>query len=163
MQVSGTWSSFSIGANSTCAIKSSDSSLWCWGYNSSGQVGDGTTTTRTSPVQIGTSAWSSVHVGGAIACGIRTAGTAWCWGNNSSQQTGTNSVTSNRITSPTQLTTSTLLAGTAWVDIRPTAAGVSTCGLRNDATNGSLYCWASNSYGSVGDPNFGKYFTPVGG
>ena len=54
------------------------------------QVGDGTTTNRSTPVQIGAGAqWSAVSGGGAHACALQSNGTLWCWGRNLDYQLGT--------------------------------------------------------------------------
>lgn len=75
-----TWSLVSAGENHVCGIKT-NGTLWCWRLNSYGEVGDGSTTQHTSPVQFGAAAtWSSVNPGKQHTCGTRTDGTLWCWG-----------------------------------------------------------------------------------
>jgi len=61
-----------------CAIKA-DSSLWCWGTNDHGQIGDGTMEDSTEPKKIG-SGWAKVAIGVCHTCGIKKDGTLWCWG-----------------------------------------------------------------------------------
>ena len=78
---------FSAGAYHTCAIKT-DGSLWCWGYNYYGQLGDGTNTDRDTPVQIMSSGVSSVALGNSHTCAIKTDGFLWCWGYNNYGQLG---------------------------------------------------------------------------
>ena len=63
------------------AIKS-DGTLWGWGANANGQLGDGTTTQRTSPVQIGSAIWVDISVSSSNSMGIKTDGTLWGWGLN---------------------------------------------------------------------------------
>src|SRR5262249_5110439 len=71
----------------TCATKL-DNSLWCWGDNSYGAVGDGTTTDRHSPVQILT-AVSAVAAGGLRnTWAIKTDKSFWCWGDDEYGQVG---------------------------------------------------------------------------
>jgi alpha-tubulin suppressor-like RCC1 family protein len=77
----------SAGGYHTCAIKQ-DGSLWCWGANWSGQLGDGTYTSRNTPVQIMSSGVSSVALGYAHTCAVRTDGSLWCWGYNEYGQLG---------------------------------------------------------------------------
>ncbi len=66
-----------------------DGTLWGWGYNGSGQLGDGTTTDRTSPTQIGSSTnWSRVRAGEFHTVGIKSDDTLWAWGGNGYSQVG---------------------------------------------------------------------------
>jgi alpha-tubulin suppressor-like RCC1 family protein len=66
--------------STVCAVLS-DGSVWCWGYNSSGEVGDGTTTHTSTPHSVlGLSQARSVSVGADQACAIKQDGTVWCWG-----------------------------------------------------------------------------------
>ena len=63
---------------SSCAV-TTDTSLYCWGENLFGEVGDGTTTPRTDPVLVGTG-YRVVRVFFGLACAIRTDDTVACWG-----------------------------------------------------------------------------------
>lgn len=100
------WKSVSAGGYShTVAIKT-DGTLWAWGYNWYGQLGDGTTSGTTFPIQIGTATdWASVSAGGTHSVAIKTDGTLWAWGGNYWGQLG-DGTTTNR-TSPTKIGTST--------------------------------------------------------
>jgi alpha-tubulin suppressor-like RCC1 family protein len=72
----------------TCGLTTS-SALFCWGSNSSGQLGDGTTTRRLTPVAVSTTErFTTLTAGGAHTCGVATGGTALCWGSNLSGQLG---------------------------------------------------------------------------
>jgi alpha-tubulin suppressor-like RCC1 family protein len=75
----------------SCALIG-DGTARCWGYNSSGQLGDGTTTTRTdrsTPVAVsGLSGATAIATGGYHTCALIGDGTARCWGNNSNGQLG---------------------------------------------------------------------------
>jgi hypothetical protein len=75
------------GGHHTCAIKT-NGSLWCWGYNWYGQLGDGTNTSRNTPVQIISSGVSYVAAGGRHTCAIKQDGSLWCWGDNYYSQLG---------------------------------------------------------------------------
>ena len=67
-----TWSSVSAGWSHTAAVKT-DGTLWAWGLGTSGQVGDNTATTRSSPVQVGAlTTWSSVSAGGDHTTAVKT-------------------------------------------------------------------------------------------
>ena len=80
--------------------------LWAWGTNTYGQVGDGTTTTRFAPVQVGTATtWKLARAGGGHTLALRTDGTLWSWGLNLKGQLG-DGTTTNR-SSPAQVGTGT--------------------------------------------------------
>jgi hypothetical protein len=109
----------------TCAIKQ-DGSLWCWGRNDYGQLGDGTYSGKSTPVQI-TSGVSSVALGGYHTCAVKIDGSLWCWGDNSSGQLGDGTNTSKN--TPVQIT-----SGVSSVAL----GGYHTCAVKID---GSLWCW----------------------
>ena len=75
------------GTFDTCAIKSDDT-LWCWGSNEFGNLGDGTTTGSLVPVEVPIGSVSAVAMGFDHACAIKTDGTLWCWGRNDGGQLG---------------------------------------------------------------------------
>ncbi len=121
----------------TCAV-AGDGSLWCWGANESGQLGDGSTTRRLRPVQVGSGLdWVAVTAGNYHACGLKIDGSLWCWGRNRERQAGSSS--GERITVPT------LVDGGPWRQV--SAGAAHTCGLREA---GSLWCWGDNTYGQLG-------------
>lgn len=65
-----------------CGIKTTGD-LWCWGDNTQGLVGDGTTSPASSPELVARGGWSSVSLARSQACGIRWGGELWCWGQSS--------------------------------------------------------------------------------
>jgi alpha-tubulin suppressor-like RCC1 family protein len=76
------------GAQHTCALVT-DGSTFCWGQNLYGQLGDGTTENRASPVRVsGDVSLSRIHAGGALTCGLTTGGEEYCWGLNQDGQLG---------------------------------------------------------------------------
>lgn len=82
------WTMVSAGAAHVLAIKS-DGSLWAWGNNAVGQLGDGTTTTRYFPKQIGSDTdWVYCSAGSASSAAIKSDGSLWTWGSNQSGQLG---------------------------------------------------------------------------
>ena len=94
------WNSVSIGGyNSTTPrnfvlATKTDGTLWSWGYNISGQLGSGVTTSVSSPVKVGTlTNWNSVCTGQAHSLAIKTDGTLWAWGENSNGQLGLGDMT----------------------------------------------------------------------
>jgi len=143
-----TYSSVSMGYTHACAIRSSDSTLWCWGDNWAGQVGDGTTTNRTSPVQVsGGGAWTAVSVSPYHTCALKSGGTLWCWGANWNGQLGNGTV--NNASSPTQVGALTYSA--------VNAGYLHTCAIRS----GAMWCWGENSRGEVGDGTTVDRTSPV--
>ena len=89
-----TWSKVASGGNFTIAIKT-DGTIWTiGGYNAQGQLGQGDTTPRSSPVQIGAlTTWSEVSSGGNFTGVIKTDGTLWAWGTGNQGQLGQNNTT----------------------------------------------------------------------
>jgi alpha-tubulin suppressor-like RCC1 family protein len=76
------------GYQHTCAVRT-DHTLWCWGHNASGQLGDGTRNDTVTPTQVGTGAtWASVALGAVHTCALQMDGTLWCWGDNTFGQIG---------------------------------------------------------------------------
>jgi alpha-tubulin suppressor-like RCC1 family protein len=76
------------------AVKT-DGTLWSWGVNNSGQLGDGSTTSRSSPGTVagGGTTWKQVACGYRHALAIKTDGTLWSWGLNDNGQLGTGDTT----------------------------------------------------------------------
>ena len=147
------WASVSAGTSHTVAIRT-DGSLWAWGRNHNGQLGDGTTFSRRSPVQIGTANdWASVSAGGAHTVAIRTDGTLWAWGWNGNGQLGdgTGGYRDNRRASPVQI-------GTAndWASV--SANGSHTVAIRAD---GTLWAWGNNGNGQLGDGMTSNRLSPA--
>ena len=111
-QVGGlsTWASIiASGQAHTHALKT-DNTLWGWGYNVHGQVGDGTKTQRNSPVQVG-SGWDSFSVGRLHVHAIKTNFELWGWGLNSSGQIGLGNTTN--YSSPVQIGSETIWTSVA--------------------------------------------------
>jgi alpha-tubulin suppressor-like RCC1 family protein len=140
---SGPWSVVSAGAFHTCAINTGKS-LYCWGFNGNGQVGDGTIgIERPSPTKVGSSGvWASVSAGGYHTCAISTGKSLYCWGFNFHGQVGDGNAPTDRLT-PRKIGSSGVWAGVA-------AGGAHTCAI---STGNSLYCWGDNAQGQVGDGN----------
>lgn len=142
------------GGNHTCAL-TLGGGLKCWGYNSNGQLGDGTVnTTRLTPVDVTGLAIGvvQVSVGYVHSCAVTTGGNAKCWGYSPYGQVGDGSVPfTNR---PTPVDVTGLTAGVAQVR----AGSNHTCAL---TTDGGVKCWGFNSSGQLGDGTLANRFTPV--
>jgi alpha-tubulin suppressor-like RCC1 family protein len=102
---SNTWSFVSAGAEYSVAIQT-NKTLWSWGLNTSGQLGDGTTISTNLPIQetSKTSDWLQVAAGSEHTIGVRSTGTLWTWGSNSDGQLGNGLPAVHRV--PTQISTS---------------------------------------------------------
>ncbi len=95
----------------TVAVKT-DGTLWAWGDNTYGQLGDGTTIDHSSPVQVGTATnWAAVGAGQYHTVAVKTDGTLWAWGDNTFGQLG-DGTTTNHAT-PVQVGTATNWASAA--------------------------------------------------
>ncbi len=127
--------------NVTCALKS-DGSAWCWGYNGSGAIGDGTTTNRLVPTQVSgfTSGIAQISSSDNHVCAVKTDGSAWCWGANDFGYLG-DGTTINRLI-PTQV--SGFSSGVSQIS----GGSYHTCAVK---TNGSAWCWGYNLMGQLGD------------
>lgn len=136
---SSTWLAVGAGSLHSCAIQS-DHTLWCWGNNADGQLGDGTTHMRINPTQVPGTDWASVSAGLSHTCAAKTDGSLWCWGDNSSSQLGIATATASN-PSPVQVTAAT----TTWLSV--TTGQTHTCGLHLDR---SLWCWGGNTDGQLG-------------
>ena len=143
------WSSISAGWNHSLAIRT-DGSLWAWGVNSFGQLGDSSFDPRNYPVKVGTiTSWAMVSAGRYHSLGIRTDGTLWAWGANSFGQLGDYS-NSNR-NSPVPIT-----EHTNWSLV--SAGGYHSLAIRNAGASGTLWAWGRNDYGQVGKPGIPPYY-----
>ena len=122
----------------TCAIRT-DGTMWCWGRNSSGELGDGTTVDRLSPVQV-SDRWSQASAGSPMTCAIALDGNLSCWGNNYYGKLGLG-FGANRL-APTRM------AGEGWAAVATVSSTNS--GLRHicaTRTDGTLWCWGTGPLG----------------
>jgi alpha-tubulin suppressor-like RCC1 family protein len=140
----------SVGGSHACEIQG-DGTVRCWGNNNAGQLGDGTTTSRLTPVTVpGFNGALAVAAGQSHTCAIFGNGRVYCWGDNSLGQLGDG-------THVRQLTPVAALTGTN-VAVAITAGAYHTCVLTVD---GRVGCWGNNSSGQLGDGSFTNQATPV--
>jgi alpha-tubulin suppressor-like RCC1 family protein len=145
------WKQVSCGRFHTAAIKT-DGSLWIWGRNNEGQLGDNTTTQRNIPVTTfsGGTNWKQVSCGRQYTTAIKTDGSLWGWGENNFGQLGDNTTTNRNIP------VTTFAGGNNWKQV---AGGYNhTAAIKTD---GSLWTWGRNSYGALGTNDTNNRTTPV--
>lgn len=120
----------------TCAARV-DGTVWCWGENDWGQLGDGTRSASSYPVEVqGLTGVTQVAAGQVHTCALRTDGTVWCWG----AEFDTVSHVHPRVT-PEQVTG---LTGAVQIS----AGTYHSCAVRSDRT---VWCWGLDNYGQLGD------------
>ncbi len=129
-----------------------DGTVWTWGYNAHGELGDGTTTNRSNPVQVKLSDGTPLTDVIAIAGGryhsvaLKTDGTVWSWGYNSNKQIGNGNTTTQKYPVQVKINSTTYLT-----DISQIAVGaLHTIALKTD---GTAWTWGYNGYGQIGNGN----------
>lgn len=143
------WTDITAGSNFTCGIKL-DGTLWCWGQNYFGQIGQGDSggqDTHDLPTQIGTETqWRSVKASGTgdHVCAYKQDDSFWCWGDNGYGQLGEGSVVDG--TNQYSLVPVPVNPDTDWASI--SLGYYHSCAIKE---NGSLWCWGDNTDGTVGD------------
>lgn len=161
------WIDVATSARTTCGL-AADSTAWCWGYNPSGQVGDNSIVSRSSPTAVastlkfaqiemssgfgngGPVVPASGNVAGAWGhtCALTAAGAAWCWGWNAYGQLGDGTKTDRLAPVAVQ---GSLAFGTLGL------GGASSCGMSGNV----IRCWGANYYGQLGNGSYTDSPTPV--
>lgn len=143
------------GYSHTCAI-TADRTLWCWGANTSGQLGNGQTVGSSVPVQVMTDADRPLEnvvraaAGRSHTCALTDAGAVYCWGSNFSGQLGNGTNTDQHYAAALPTLSSSV------ADL--SAGEYHACALKVD---GTAWCWGSNTYGQVGVTGGGNETLPV--
>ncbi|MCH2546956.1 MAG: hypothetical protein MK052_05050 [Alphaproteobacteria bacterium] len=142
-----------VSRDHSCVI-TSDGEVYCWGNNSNGQVGDGSTSDRPTPRLVTMPAgvtFTALFVNSERSCALGDDGKAYCWGENLDGQLGDG--TTVRKTVPTALS---MPAGVSFTQM---ALGFRhTCALGN---NGTTYCWGYNLDGRLGDGTYASKSVPT--
>lgn len=144
-----TFVAVAAGGSHSLAI-ASDGSLWAWGANADGQLGDGTTTIRATPVAVAPGrTWSAVSAGGSHTLALATDGSLWAWGSGGSGELGDG-------TSTSRATPAQVEAGTTW------SAGSAGHGyslaIRSD---GTLWAFGLGDQGQLGTGDESSVAAPV--
>jgi len=133
----------------TCGL-TTGGAAYCWGSDSHGQLGDGSTANSTVPVPVtGGLIFSEISSGVFHTCGLTTSGAAYCWGSDSLGQLGNGSTSSSPI--PVAVT-----GGLTFSAV--TAGSNHSCGL---AVNGAAYCWGNNDAGQLGNGSTANSTVPT--
>ncbi len=136
------------GDEHTCAL-GSDSSVWCWGHNNVGQLGNGSTSDFHTPVAVSNlSDATAIAVGAAHTCAIRADHSVVCWGANYAGQIGNGAFNDQSAPSPIDS-----LHGVTAI----AAGGGATCAVDG---NHQLWCWGDNQHGQLGDGTRTMHPTP---
>ncbi|WP_338278646.1 MopE-related protein [Corallococcus caeni] len=128
-----------VGESHSLALKA-DGTVWAWGRNDAGQLGDGTTIQRNTPVKVlGLTGVMAIAAGASASLALKTDGTVWAWGSNYNGHLGGGAVSS--LYMPAQVLG---LTGVAAI-----AVGTSQVfALKQD---GTVWAWGLNTYGQLGD------------
>ncbi|HEV7396353.1 MAG TPA: hypothetical protein VGN86_07560, partial [Pyrinomonadaceae bacterium] len=133
---------------STLALKS-NGTVWAWGANFYGEVGDGTTITRALPVKVSNLTNVTAISAGGSSMALKSDGTVWAWGRNSSGQLGDGTTTDRKL--PTQITS---LAQVKAIS----AGGDFGLALKLD---GTVWSWGANDWGQLGDGSTANHSLPA--
>ena len=144
------FTAISAGDLHNCAL-TNEGRVMCWGWNGSGQLGNGSTTNSSVPVDVsGLPGEVAAISAGGHTCAVTRMGGVLCWGHNADGRLGDGTLTDSRVPVPV----SGLADGVASVDVGNTH----TCAL---TTEGGVKCWGRNDYGQIGDGTTTVRLAPV--
>ena len=149
VQIPGTTWAFvgQKGPNGAGGAIKTDGTLWTWGFNNYGELGQNNRTNYSSPKQVPGTTWSTLSTGGRVTLATKTDGTLWVWGNNN--EGGLGQGTNVWKSSPVQI------PGT-WSNAISTA--ISSFGRKTD---GTLWAWGGNEYGQLGINDRSSRSSPI--
>ncbi len=158
--LSGGIATLVAGAEHTCVL-TTGGGVKCWGRNDSGQLGDGTTTSRLTPVNVvGLSNGVTALISGyAHTCAVQNNNEVVCWGSNSNGQLGdTSGLNQSRPVKVLSFKTIYGITDTLKGIANLTAGERHTCALTLES---NVKCWGGNSYGQIGDGTQTQRITPT--
>lgn len=143
--------SIAVGYGHSCAVTTAGT-VKCWGVNSYGQLGDGSTTNRLSPVSVLglASVIATVSGGQSHTCAVTTSGGLKCWGYNANGQLGDNSSVNRGVPGD--------VVGFGSGAVAVAAGAQHTCAV---TTDGTAKCWGWNNAGQLGDNSTANRSSPV--
>ncbi len=141
VQIAGDWNSVTTHREGISATKN-DGTLWVWGNNQNGVLGNNSTAARSSPTQVPGTTWKRVGSSSYTTCATKTDGTLWAWGQNNKGALGQNNTT--QYSSPVQIG-----SDTDW-DWPVSGGGYHVGAVKTD---GTLWTWGSNGEGQLGHNN----------
>lgn len=136
-----------VGGAFNCARKM-DNSIWCWGLNGDGELGDGSTTDRHSPVMVGTG--TSIGTGVRTMCTVHGDGTVWCSGEAWRNRIGNGAINYDSPAPQSYPMPAQVLVapgGAALSGVSAVAVGGVACAITQDK---GLECWGDDPYGETG-------------
>jgi alpha-tubulin suppressor-like RCC1 family protein len=130
----------SCGYHSFCCAARCDGSVWCWGSNTHGQLGDGTTTTRPVPARLTGLPRPATALGSGYqtACAVLDDGSVWCWGRGGEGGLGAPGTTESAV--PVRV------SGLTEPAVSVAVGGLHLCAVLE---SGALVCWGENSRGQI--------------
>lgn len=134
----------SMGYNHSCALKD-DGSVWCWGRNADGQLGNGSNSDSSSPVRVALATKAAAIAAGAYhTCALSTHGVVYCWGDNAFGELGGGSLlpSSRNVPEP--------VVGLGGPVRLLASGGYHSCAVDGE---GQTQCWGSNDWGELGNPS----------
>ncbi len=148
-----TFETLSAGGAHTCAVDSAGAA-WCWGANTYGQIGDGTTVGTLVPTEVSMPpavAFTAITSGQDFTCALDDAGAAWCWGNNPDGRLGDGTTVSSSVPVQVSLPGGVLL----------TALSAGSAHVCSVDTTGVAWCWGDNALGQLGQGDTTARSTPA--